>query len=132
MIGYAPFLGQVRLISRELGQAEVEIPANEVLGLDTTIRSIILSAPQCVKASGQVMEGIGFKMGRATRDGTSAMLTQEEMAVIRDMQSCWSAWIAAPAKPPTVVTPTAEGLPTWGYVVGGVAALGLIALVATR
>jgi hypothetical protein len=130
MIGYAPFLGQVRLIPREgLGQAEVEIPADDVFGLDATIRSIIQSAPECVTASGQVMENIGFKIGRATRDGTSARLTQEEMAIIRNMEACWE---ANSGKPPPVITSTAEGLPTWAYVVGGLAAVGLVAYVATR
>jgi hypothetical protein len=133
MIGYAPFLGQVRFAGhpnlRRLGQAEVEIPSGDVFGLDTTIRSIIQQAPHCVTASNPVMEAIGFKIGRATRDGTSAMLTQDEMAIIRRMQECWN---QVGGVPPRTVSSQAEGIPTWGYVVGGLAAAGLIAYLATH
>jgi hypothetical protein len=130
MIGYAPLLGQVRLASYGIGQA-TDIAST----YEEQIRTLLNNARDLPNAA-SLMEHGNFcyaqaaVLRRASNPEEVARAKSDVEKCVQDLRlSVEHSLIAAMTSPASV--PTAEGIPTWGYVIGGLAVAGIIAIIAT-
>lgn len=133
MIGYAPFLGQVRLVRRpRLGQDEVPMRSRaEWIQMVGLVEGLVSARPECDPDGrmGSIMERLVTWLNGPPAEGEIFTLTDEEEAVQKNFNECIR---SAPATVPVGAPAPSEGIPTWAWVVGGLAAVSLVAFLATR
>lgn len=160
MIGYAPFLGQVKILRRALGQDDVDLALQEeqqVMEWDyaTAKRWYSAWAPLVSNKTAclgdvyvtRFFEYIdqfisGFER-QALPEGAPIPIRVWMVKAIEKIHACTGMESVAPSDLPKAPAQTAagaelpsppesDGIPSWAYVVGGVAAAGLVAYIASR
>jgi hypothetical protein len=129
MIAYAPFLGQARL-----GQGFVTtLTWEQTQQWNREFKEGLAKHPECANQTTQyVMEYVaGVEAGRLPSEGLPMM--QKDLDEYRTFKEC-VAKSGAPGTAPTSpgAAPSHGGLPTWAWVVGGLAAVGILGLVFSR
>lgn len=145
-MGYAPFLGQVRLAKRSLGQALMEwLPEAEAVLAE--YNDLVRQAEAADRRD--ILETYYGAPVRTLRDAVSVdvsaarageawiaadLLTGEPQARLNSLTNLvrdFKQTLSTPA-PAGRVSLVPEGVPAWAYVIGGLAAAGLVAYAVTR
>lgn len=122
MIGYAPFLGQVRMASasrRAIGQGFRPVA--------------VLDIEKDRERDYACTKSFGFDMGFAEtvwkKVTESTPLTAGESDYLNSLHACLAPGYSAPAPS---YAPASSGVPMWAWVAGSAAVAGLVAYIATR
>lgn len=132
-MGYAPFLGQVRLRPK---LSQEEIPKMSMEDLKVLLhnnKEMLRARPDC-DPTGIIRAVLSRQEAWINSNpeiGMKFMASPEEEAALATANECMQQ-----ASPPQTTgrpatQPTSEGVPTWAYVAGGLAAIGLVALIAS-
>lgn len=138
MMGYVPFLGQVRLVTRfRLGQEGPLRTRTEWIQLLSQRQGLLAGRPECDPAGEykKVVERAITWINSEPGEGEFFTPSDEEKIVEKAFLECAlrSPSTPTPQAGPVTVKPYEEAaVPTWAWIGGGVAAAALIALLATR
>lgn len=141
LMGYAPYLGQVRLRT-QLSQEEIpKISLEELKIIFHNNKEMLRARPDC-DPSGIIRAVLARQeawINSNPQVGMKFMTSPEEDAALAAANECMqqpgpqttTGPATAPVTGQILTQPPSEGVPTWAYVAGGLAAVGLVALLAS-